>query len=106
MTTYTYSIAATDLSTGSLMQHEVDLYGSNRPGSLKLNRDVELTKQLWDTTYTWGLGLENAVKSPFFRGIKQYELSNLLGMCWLQCPIFYSKSTIQRISQQDVCTIS
>lgn len=79
MSTYTDSIAGTDLSTGSFMQDEVCLYGSNRIGSLKLNPNVELTKQLWDTTYTLGLGLGNAVKSPFVRGIKQYELSYDLG---------------------------
>ena len=36
MSTYTYSIAGTDLSTGSLMQDEVDFYGSNRSDFLKL----------------------------------------------------------------------
>jgi RHS repeat-associated protein len=79
MSTYNYSIVGTDLSTGSLLQDEVYLYGSNRLGSLKLNRNVELTKQIWDTTYTLGLGLGIALKSAFTRGIKQYELSNHLG---------------------------
>jgi hypothetical protein len=78
MGTYNYSIVGTDLTTASLLQDEVYLYGSSRLGSLKLNRNVELTKQIWDTTYTLGLGLGIAVKSPFTRGIKQYELSNHL----------------------------
>ncbi len=41
MSTYNYSIVGTDLSTGSLLQDEVYLYGSSRLGSLKLNRNVE-----------------------------------------------------------------
>jgi RHS repeat-associated protein len=79
MSTYSYSVVGTSLTTGNLLQDEVYLYGSSRLGSLKLGRNVELTKQTWDTTYTLALGLGTAVKSPFTRGNKQYELVNHLG---------------------------
>jgi hypothetical protein len=81
MSVYSYSKDSTSsaLTGGDLVQNEVYLYGSSRLGSLTVNRNVELTKQLADTTYSLSLGLGSALKLPFVRGIKQYELSNHLG---------------------------
>ncbi len=80
MSTYTYtSTTATDLTASNLIQNDVYLYGSSRLGSLTVNRDVEVTKQTTDTTYTSPLGLGTALKVPFVTGQRQYEIANHLG---------------------------
>jgi hypothetical protein len=79
MSTYTYSVVGTSLTTGNLIQNEVYLYGSSRLGSLTVNRNVEVTKQTTDTTYTMPSGITGGLKVPFVTGLKQYELSNHLG---------------------------
>jgi RHS repeat-associated protein len=80
MGTYGYTSTGTnDLSGANLLQNEVYLYGSSRLGSLAVNRNVEDTLQLRDSSLSLPLGLGNLIKGPFVRGIKQYELSNHLG---------------------------
>ncbi|MBP6024925.1 hypothetical protein [Ferruginibacter sp.] len=79
MSTYTYtSTTATDLLANNLMQSEVYLFGSSRLGSYTVNRNVEITRQLTDTTYGVYAG-DSITKQPFIVGLKQYELSNHLG---------------------------
>jgi RHS repeat-associated protein len=80
MGTYGYTSTGTnDLSGANLMQNEVYLYGSGRLGALAVNRNVEDTLQPRDSSLSLPLGLDNLIKRPFVRGIKQYELTNHLG---------------------------
>jgi hypothetical protein len=66
--------STTALSAQNLIQNEVYLFGSSRLGSFTVNRNAEAA-QLIDTTYLLPL-VGYAVKHPFARGLKQYELSN------------------------------
>lgn len=80
MSIYNYSGDSTaGLSAQILYQKEINLYGSSRIGSLKVNRNVEAVSQLEDSAYKSPL-LADSIRGKFFvRGNKQYELNNHLG---------------------------
>jgi len=68
-----------DLSVHVLYQKEINLYGSTRLGSLKVNRNVEAVSQVEDSAYKSTLLTDSVRGKLFVRGNKQYELSNHLG---------------------------
>ncbi len=76
---YSYSgdsTVATPLAAQNLIQNEAYLFGSSRLGSFTLNRNVEVTAQTIDSSFTSPLLTDVIRRWPFVRGNKQYELTN------------------------------